>query len=270
MKTSIVNLTPELAKLYLARNFSGQRNLMASSVNYLAQQMQSGQWKLNGESLKFDKDGNLIDGQHRCAAVVKSGISIPILIVEGLSKDVNLTIDDGVKRTRGNIMAMRGIANYNTVSSIVMGVMNYRRALGANSGAGGSLNTAIRPSKIDMINEYERHPSEYQHSLHLAKKAKSLAAPSALGIVAALSIIDGEQERDLVDMFYESLSTGLNIGTESPVYKLRERLIKNKGSIARLSSHQLILLTAKAWNIYVLEKPCGVLRLDFDTAIPIL
>jgi hypothetical protein len=243
---------------------------MPTHVIHLAQQMIAGQWMLNGEPLIFDYDGNVIDGQHRLAAVAFSGVACDMLFVEGVDPNAFMTIDGGRVRTNGNIMKIHGVSNYNLIAGITASVINYRRALSANDGEGGSINSHIRASKSDLLKEYDKHQDEYQHAAHLAMKCRRICHPSPLGSVAAIAILEGNQEKDVINMFFESIASGANIDVNSPIHKLRDRLIRNMGSMSKLSKNQLILLIAKAWNYYAKEKPCGVLRLDSENVFPIL
>ena len=53
-----------------------QRNRRRDTVTAYAEDMAAGRWKENGETIKFDSEGRLIDGQHRLAAVVKANTPI--------------------------------------------------------------------------------------------------------------------------------------------------------------------------------------------------
>jgi hypothetical protein len=269
MQTEIIKVTPSMARMWLEKNHMRQRNVLPTHVNHLAQQMAAGQWQLNGEPVIFDEDGNVIDGQHRLYAIIQSGTEQMMLVVSGIESRAFLTINTGRSRTAANVLAINGIKNFSLIATVVTGVWNYRRALTTNEGKGGSLNSTARPSRQDVLEEYEKNAEDYQHAAHLAMKCKHLVGPGPTAIVAALAIIDGSQDTEVVNMFFDLISTGINIEHNSPVYRLRERLIKNKGGMSKLSQHHLVLLTARAWNLFACEKTCGVLRLDSDNAFKI-
>jgi hypothetical protein len=100
MKVELKTITPEWAAQILAHNNTRNRAMSRAHVEKLANEMRRGAWKINGETIKLSPDGQLIDGQHRLAAAVKTGVSIQTLVVEGVSFDVIATIDTRLKRRR--------------------------------------------------------------------------------------------------------------------------------------------------------------------------
>ena len=98
MKTEIVNVTPDLASEWLDRN-QGNRNLRMSRVAAMAEDMRAGTWQLTHQGIAFDEDGNLLDGQHRLAAVVKSGETVQMMVTTGLKRgEVMAVLDSGLVR----------------------------------------------------------------------------------------------------------------------------------------------------------------------------
>ena len=73
-------MTPEVADVWLREFNNHNRPLSASVVKTLASTIENGEWKLTHQGIAIDKDINLIDGQHRLAAIVSSDTTIPIMI----------------------------------------------------------------------------------------------------------------------------------------------------------------------------------------------
>ena len=106
VKGSVKLITPELAARLLEGN-KNNRHLRESVVDAYAQDMLNGHWLLNNQGIGLGEDGSVIDGQHRLAAVVKSGCSVRMLVVGNLpvmggSNGVKLrtvdTVDTGIVR----------------------------------------------------------------------------------------------------------------------------------------------------------------------------
>lgn len=76
-------ITPEMAEAYLANNFK-HRDIKESKVDKYVETLKNGEWRFNGKVITFNKDGVLMNGQHRLSAVVKSGIPIKTLVVRGI------------------------------------------------------------------------------------------------------------------------------------------------------------------------------------------
>lgn len=118
-------VTPEVAKEMLAKNTAGNRNISQPNVERYASDMITMDWIINGDTVKFSKDGELLDGQHRLTAIAESGESQVLLIVWGLDKDAMATIDAGRKRTYSNILDMKGVSNHATVAALASRVWHW-------------------------------------------------------------------------------------------------------------------------------------------------
>lgn len=107
-----VTLTVEMAHDLLRRNgpVGSERNrrLRRSHVEALARDVAAGRWPLNGSTLKISVSGRLIDGQHRCHAVILAGVPIRTYVVEGLEDDVFASLDSGRRRTLQDYLARSG------------------------------------------------------------------------------------------------------------------------------------------------------------------
>lgn len=88
----ITDVDPELAERWLARN-PNNRNLRRAVVDSYARDMSTGNWVLNGETIKLDVAGRLVDGQHRLSAVVAAEVTVPMIVVRGVDPGVMDTVD---------------------------------------------------------------------------------------------------------------------------------------------------------------------------------
>lgn len=116
MQTEIVTLTPELAAQFMSRN-ANNRPLAAAAVRNYAAAIKRGEWVFNGEALIFDEDDNLLNGQHRCSAVIQAGVPIEVLAVRGVGRDAFKTMDQGKRRTAGDVLGVAGEKNPNNLAA---------------------------------------------------------------------------------------------------------------------------------------------------------
>ena len=100
MNVSKMVITPETAKRLLDGN-SDNRKLIRSTVDQYARDMAAGRWRLTHQGLLIGKRGKILDGQHRLHAIVKSGVSQPMLVAidNTLSDTHALPVDVGMKRS---------------------------------------------------------------------------------------------------------------------------------------------------------------------------
>lgn len=83
----------------------GNRKFSKDNLLFLEKELKSGNFTYkNGESIKFNKNGNLIDGHHRLKAVVNTGITTTFLITKGVERED--TLDSGKKRSLKDKMDM--------------------------------------------------------------------------------------------------------------------------------------------------------------------
>lgn len=87
-------ITPEKAKTYLDCK-APNRSLSSHTVKKYASDMKARAWiEKNHQGLAFDSSGRLIDGQHRCAALIQSGLpGLWMMVFRGVSEDVKLVLD---------------------------------------------------------------------------------------------------------------------------------------------------------------------------------
>lgn len=107
MQLEFRTITPEQAADMLAKHNTFNRKLDASHAAFLAKEMERGTFRPdNGDSIRIDAEGNIIDGQHRLAAIVKTGKPVTMLVANGIDRDTFATIDMGKRRTVHDIVCI--------------------------------------------------------------------------------------------------------------------------------------------------------------------
>lgn len=112
--SSMEIITPEKAAEYLKKNTNNYRSLSKAKVAVYAEDIRNGNWEVNGESIIFDSNGVLKDGQHRLSAVVKADKPIFTLVVRGVDNHVSI-MDAGMQRTISQMAKSEGIAIPNSI-----------------------------------------------------------------------------------------------------------------------------------------------------------
>jgi hypothetical protein len=106
-KAAIETITPAQAEKYLERNVVN-RGVRSSLVQRFIQVIYDGEWHLNGETIKFDSNGDLLDGQHRLMAIAEAGMAVPVVVVRNLPPETRSSIDIGARRTLADWLKMNG------------------------------------------------------------------------------------------------------------------------------------------------------------------
>lgn len=217
-------ITPEIAKKYLQRNSGNYRALSQSKVAVYAHDMESGRWETNGESIKFNKDGILVDGQHRLSAIVRSGCSIPMIVCYGIDNSVSV-FDVGQGRTASQILKANGVPSP-VANNTIAGMAN----LIISGSFSGSVKGATKVSKADCV-EFVKNHSE---SISVAVRASDWNSPYILRkapIVAAIfMLVISGYSLDTISSFCHIVNSGYSVeGVEcSPCVSLRNLLMAHK------------------------------------------
>lgn len=233
----VVNVTPAIATEWLKENVQN-RGLNPRTVQRYATAMKRGRWRLNGEPVIFDRTGRLRNGQHRLTGCLISGASFATLVVRGVEPETFETMDTGKGRSGGDVLGLLGHTHAACRSAVCTLLVRYRA---------GELPVRNGNRKIE---HYEiREMSDANPGIHdsilAAAPAGRLASPSVL---AFCHLVFGEIDAGLRDEFFAKLSGGAGMEEGDPVLALRNRLIKNRGTKAKLGGMDLIALIFKAFR----------------------
>ena len=108
VQASVELVTPEEAMIYLGKNFETNREKSNEWISELIREMKNDLFEISTDSIGFDINGRLVNGQHRLTALVESGIPEPFVIVRGLPHRTAQLIDVGKKRTMAQRITIGG------------------------------------------------------------------------------------------------------------------------------------------------------------------
>jgi hypothetical protein len=232
------------------------RKVTLKNVALWVAAMERGEWMLNGETIIFDEDGNLFQGQHRLLAIKKSGKTIDVLIVRGIRRDAFKTLDSGRKRSIPDTLDINGEKNVNVLAA----------ALRAVSFLVGQhpLNTALTTTQSEKL--LAEHPTaRFWSSLHASTTKKFM--PSLFAGV--LTVAAERYGHDPIKRFYDQVATGEGLKSTDPAYLLRERFRDRARSDVVMYQHA-IAYCIKAMNAYTQGHTLKLLRLTANESMPVL
>lgn len=158
MNYKSIKLTPELAREWLDTMPEYQRGVSKNTVAEYAKDMEEGRWvEGTGDAIRFNKQGQMIDGQHRCLAVIKSGVSIMVTIIDGLDDEVYLVLDKGRKRSAGDTI---GGKNANARAAIAKVLIILGNGDPLASAVGGQISNKDNPISATETAEYAKSHEE--------------------------------------------------------------------------------------------------------------
>lgn len=251
-----VSINPALANEWLVKN-SNNRHLSEDLVVNYATEMEAGRWALNGESIKFDTSGRLIDGQHRLRAIVLYGKAVKSLVLRGVDPSAFDTLDTGKRRSAGDVLSIRGVKNANRIAGVLGWIWrfhsdNMERRVRQPA-------TRVVESVLDKFPEVKLAVEQIGNSTsHL------LSAPLAI----ALYVLFKRHNATVADEWYIALKDGATLESNRTMFLLRERLIRNRSDNAKLPAHEVAALCIKAFNALLAQEEIKHLRHSHGEEFP--
>lgn len=247
-RTEVQTVTPELAETYLggaARN----RNINAAAVARLSRSLTIGEWILNGEAIKFDAAGHLLDGQHRLLAIIASGVPMETMVAMNVAYAAQATMDSGRARSIGDILQIRGETNARVLGSVLRRLVAYSRSgiEYACADSGGK----YEYTNGELIAYLEDNPW-VRDSLPLVnliiRNTPLNNGPTAAMDTAFRALPAGADD---ADYFWGRLVDGVGLSERDPILSLRNAYNRiTLDQRVRVNHKYLAGVTIKAWNLF--------------------
>lgn len=248
-KFEIVTVTPALAASWLG-TMRRNRTLSGVRVKRLAEEIRHNRWTLNGQSIIFDKDGALIDGQHRLQAVLVADKAVEMSVVRGVASASWDTIDCGRARTASDALTAKGRTGASLLAPVLRFV--YQRTLGVL----GSIDRQHLPTTHDIVGLDDEFPAA-RDSVSWAM-SKRFLKNSAVAFLRFVVMSEGPSVE--ATEFFDGLQTGLRLEPDSAIYAAREMLLQT--GLDRKDPRVLLAKLIKAWNAHL----AGIPRKKFTWA----
>lgn len=240
---SFVAVTSEVAQRWLQHN---THNRPTSDTGVLKYQMdmEAGRFAMTGEPIQFSKTGVLLNGQNRLTALANCvpSITLTLLVVRGLDDEVQRLMDQGIKRTPGQQLALMGIRNSNQVASAARLFMNWQ---------GGMLFTDDKRQRALSLAAVEDWVTENQKLVdlfnrYLAQTTRSVGAtPSVAGAFAMQALLVDTQA---AISFFHLLHSRSNLPKGSPLLALDNRLRRVRAERMKISQRDELGYFIQCWN----------------------
>ena len=246
IKAEIIKLTREFATELLSNNPSN-RPISEATVSRYERIIKRGEWALNGETITVFDNGALGDGQHRCAAVKRTGIAVDAILITGIDPATFPTINFGKPRGNADVLGIAGEVNTARLSAAARAYL-VTQLVGRDIGA---------ISSIQIRKCVEDHPHiRYWIKKYCTGKVKNYVPSSFCAYLALASEKYGFEK---LDAFYEQVQTGVGLNANDPAFILRERFM-SQGNTNKLSATHVRAFIVKAINAHLIGKKLTFLR----------
>lgn len=238
MKTEVIELTPTLARRLLDSN-DINRPIDQKHVDFLATQIKAGLWDENGASVVISSTGRLLDGQHRCWAVIDADMSITVVLVAEVSEEARYTIDSGNKvRTAANALVMKQVPNANRAAAVIRGIYNlaYNRP-----------NYRITPRQV--VDFAERHPfvqDAVQYTTGV-KRSMPLRYLGSLHYINHAYTPWGKKVDDFIEVFKTGEDNSMLYSPALAAYEFYDKWAERKTKLGEIDEINILL---RSWEAY--------------------
>lgn len=251
LSNACCEITPKIAQQMLQKNTDNIPPNIAKARLY-ASVMIKGDWLLNGDTIRFDKDGVLLDGQNRLIACIDADISFKTAIVVGLDSGVFNTIDQGRVRSKANLLARlysdeitkpQSTALSSAIPKIIFHDAGYAVST-AKSGSGKKLSI---PSVDEIDNWIKENPTIIADCLYVFDKLPTKALISKSEALFFL-FIGKKLDEKFALQFFNKTFVGNNIEEGETIGLLRNLILTVKSKQTRMSPAALHNCIIKIWN----------------------
>lgn len=264
--SDIETVTPEMAMEWLtAETNLNNRKLKPPVVRKYVRDMSDRNWLFNGDTIKFDWNGKLLDGQHRLHALIATNRTTEFNIVRNLDPDAYKSIDIGARRTTGDIMQHAG-SKYGTSAAAAAKVLHWYES--------GQKDFTAMQSISELVAVYGRHPdleghvARYNNTPAVRKKLRVGAAwPAFTYLVGAT--FSAELEEFVAGISDGTSLNGLGIGKGDPRHTAREWFLNRVYRRASTNDERFCIIT-KAWNAFIGGRSMQSISYRFNEAPPVL
>jgi hypothetical protein len=233
-----------MADRLLERN-THNRHIRVSKTAELVRGFENGDWQLNGEAIKFDWNGVLLDGQHRCKAIKEVGEgAYPSVLIWGLDPKSQETMDQVLKRAAFEQMTLAGIDADATLAATIRVLIRWQDGL---------LFTAPRSSRVTNTNIVAwglAHPDAIERLREFSARGyrRIIGCPPSITMAVAYRL-DQIAPKTAQD-FFSGLLSPVGIAEGSPILALRQRLERILATRYAVPDRDLIGYYIAAWNGY--------------------
>lgn len=250
-----IELTVKLATDWLERYNNRNRNSRKGTVAMHSENITKGHWRVTHQGIAFDAEGEMISGQHRCLAVVKSGMSIQVLVFVNCDPEERKVIDQTVGRDVKDV-GLLGHGNVLDTVTVGMGRAMY-------FGASKEKRNKMSPSVLYDFIETHRDAMVYVRKF-IPKHVPGVTTSSVLGAIGHAYY---KLKRSDIQHFIEVLVSGFSDSSDDRVIiQLRNILLESQGK-RRSDEYSL---TQAALSSFSKREPVGrILKPASDELFPL-
>ena len=247
IKVRTKTITPAVAQAMLqtsAELGAINRKLNNRHVELYANEIRANRWKLNGDAIRLDADGRILDGQHRLHACVLAGIPFQTIVMTGVEADTFDTMDCGRVRTTSQVLQLADVKYNALIASIIRGSSDIRSV-------GHTDMKEKRLSNTAALADYNANADLYNRAAAVSAAAVSEShsmTPKLAGSVYYYLVHDLKQDEAKVEKFIREICS-FDTSSNGIIDKLRKWNLANR--TVKVSERTRLGYTILTWNAWI-------------------
>lgn len=266
MRQRVQTITPDKAAELLRSN-TANRPLSTATVRAFAAAMGRGEWQVTHQGIAIDTNGELVDGQHRLAAIVEADVPVEMTVFTEVPPDTFDVLDTGRRRNAADVLAIEGEKSTHQLASMIRTVWLYdHKPEGVWAGRGAAVTNhqiletlADNPSIRDFLGVGDQIAAE-------TGMIKSAAG-------AASFLVERANPKAGLEPWYEGVIDGVGLDKTDPRLKFRNLMMRmarvQAGQVQRRrETREHVVLYLKAFNAWAQGEPLPQLRYAAREPLP--
>ena len=222
MQIDIVTMTPEWACQILAKQNTNNRTLRGAIVRRYAEAIRNNEWRLTQQGIAIDKNGVLLDGQHRLAAIVRAEKPVEIAMAVNCEPEIFKVLDTGATRKASDVLHMQGAKHRTVAATAIKQLIMYRE------NPDKVWRGRVRyPSHAEISEFYEQFSTQVDRSTEIATRSYGAFRQLNKSAISTFVMLTMEKNyrMSVVEYFLEKVSRGVDLSEDSAILKYRSSLM---------------------------------------------
>jgi hypothetical protein len=238
-------ITPAKATAWM-KDAANVRPIRKHRVAAYEEKLRRRMMQLSNDAICIDVDGNLINGWHRCTAVVNTGIGFDALVIRDMPRSSTTFMDKGLKRQVSD--ALGDIEHRTSVAASARLLLGWEKDIVHN------------PTKMgELVPEEDIIAFALKHSTELVEASRrgfALYNAVAGTVTAWATMLYRAYELDpkKAEAFYDAILTGANLASGDPRLAVRNWFINQITTTRRHSTIpnvNALHIMAQGWNAWI-------------------
>ena len=216
----VVTMTPQWASQLLGQTKQRNRKFKRRHLERLTSTIQSGNWYITAQGIALDQDNNILDGQHRLAAVVRAEKPIQIMLGRNLDPGIFNVVDTGSTRTAGDALDILGSSKGKTVAAALKNYQLYYQFPKVKWSGNHT------PAHTEVTKLYDLHKDYVENMIEeISRRRKSFRCFSeSVALTFSLLARDKHWAETPILNFMDAICFGANLEPEDVCLSFRNQL----------------------------------------------